>query len=382
MTIGWTYDGWQLGPQNRWTFQHLREIVPTARVARAADPRPLPAAEQIPLDVPLARADGTTAPLETLLRELYVDGLLVLADGEVRLETYPTGMPADRTHLLMSVSKSLVGCVAGVLVDRGDLDPDARVEAYLPEVAAGGYAGATVRDVLDMRSGIAFNEDYLDPQADVKQFEKAVGWAPYDGTGPASLYEYLALLPAARDHGGRFEYRSCETDLLGWVCERAAGTRMPILLSEVLWAPLGTEQDMDASVDRAGAVLHDGGFATTLRDLARFGALVADGGRVDDRQVVPGWWIDDATTGGADSRAAFAASGDTRMPGGMYRSQFWVPYPARDVLMCLGINGQMVYVDRPRRLVVVKLSSTPLPLHPEIYRDTLALIDQLPALLA
>jgi CubicO group peptidase (beta-lactamase class C family) len=280
----------------------------------------------------------------------------------------------------MSVSKSLTSCVAAVLADRGRLDPDDPVSAYVPEVAAGGYAGATVRHLLDMRSGIRFNEDYLDPTSDVKVFDQVTGWAPNTGQVPTSTYDYLAALPAAREHGGRFEYRSCETDMLGWVCERAGGVRMPDLLSEVLWAPLGTEQDLDASVDRAGAVLHDGGFACTLRDLARFGRMVADHGRVGDRQVVPARWLDDAATGGPDSREAFAASGDTRMPGGMYRSQFWVPYPDRDVLMCLGIHGQMVYVDRSRRLVAVKLSSAPLPVDPDIYDDTIALIDQLAAL--
>ena len=230
----------------------------------------------------------------------------MLADGEIRLETYPTGMPPDRTHMIQSVSKSMVSCVAAVLVGRGQLDVAQPLTTYVPEVADSGYAGATVRDILDMRSGIAFNEDYLDPAADVRIFEKAIGWAPNDGEVPASLYDYLATLPASREHGGPFEYRSCETDMLGWVLERASGTRMPTLLSETLWARLGTEEDLDATVDRAGAVLHDGGFAVTLRDLGRFGQLVADDGRVGDQQVVPAAWFEDIRTGGPDSRAGLS----------------------------------------------------------------------------
>jgi CubicO group peptidase (beta-lactamase class C family) len=280
--------------------------------------------------------------------------------------------------MIQSVSKSMVSCVAAVLVGRGQLDVAQPLTAYVPEVSNSGYAGATVRDILDMRSGIAFNEVYLDPAADVRIFEKAIGWAPNDGEVPASLYEYLAALPAAREHGGPFEYRSCETDMLGWVLERASGTRMPTLLSQTLWARLGTEEDLDATVDRAGAVLHDGGFAVTLRDLGRFGQLVANDGRVGDQQVVPAEWFEDIRAGGPDSRAAYVAlEGSEEPTGAMYRSQFWWPFADRDVVMCLGIHGQMVYIDRSRRFVAAKLSTTPLPWQETTYDDTVALMQQL-----
>lgn len=380
----WSPTDWGRPPQNRWAFQHVREIVPTARIARARQPRPLPvAAEPIPADLALARADGSTAAISTLLEETFTDGFLVLQSGQIRLEAYPGGMPTDQTHMIQSVSKSLVSCVAGVLVERGQLEVSQPLTAYAPELAASGYAGATVRDVLDMRSGVAFNEDYLDPEADVRVYEQVVGWAPHDSAVPTSLYDYITGLRAIGEHGGAFVYRSIETDVLGWVCERASGRRMPDLLSETLWAPLGTEQDMDATIDRSGAVLHDGGFAVTLRDLARFGQMIADNGRVGDAQVVPQAWLDDAASGAPDSREAFAAMGeDEWMPGGHYRSQFWVPFPDRDVLMCLGIHGQMVYADRARGFVAVKLSSTPDPTPETEYFDTVALIHQLADLCA
>ena len=101
------------------------------------------------------------------------------------------------------------------------------------------------------------------------------------------MYEYLATLQANRPHGTAFEYRSCETDILGWVCERASGVRMPELLSTLIWSRIGAEQDMDAAVDPAGAVFHDGGLAATLRDLGRFGQMLLDGGAVGGEQVVP-----------------------------------------------------------------------------------------------
>ena len=374
-----TLANWQRPPYNRWSFQHVREVVPTARVSRGRGPH-LPF-EQDRADVAatvLSRPDGTSTTVGAVMAGTFTDGWLVLREGRLLAEDYPTGMPADRPHLLMSVTKSLVGCVAGILIDRGTVDPDATVATYIPELAESGYGGATVRHLLDMRSGIVFSEEYLDPHAEVRRLEQVVGWSPRtDPALPYAMYDFLALLVRGGEHGGDFSYRSCETDMLGWVCERAAGARMPDLLSELLWSRLGMEQDGDFAVDAAGAAFHDGGLCTTLRDLARFGQLLLDQGKaIDGKQVVPAWWIRDSYTGDPDSREAFApAVAETLMPGGMYRNQFWLPYPDRDLLLCLGIHGQMVYVNPAAGVVGVKLSSWETPQNAAMLAQTLAAFD-------
>ncbi len=376
----WSLTNWQNAPYNRWSFQHLREVVPTARVGRdPAGPRPLPVATGLDDRQVVWRLDGTSSTVAQILDDTFTDGFLVLQDGRIVTERYPTGMPADRTHVLMSVSKSLIGCVVGILADAGAIDVAGAVDYFVPELAASGYRGATVRDLLDMRSGIAFSEEYLDPTAEVRLLEQVIGWAPRAQPGlPTSMYEYLSTLQADRPHGSAFEYRSCETDVLGWVCERASGVRMPDLLSGLIWSRIGTEQDMDAAVDQAGAVFHDGGLAATLRDLGRFGQMLLDGGTVDGRPVVPAGWIADSYAGGSDTREKFAASGnDSWLPGGGYRNQFWLPYTGRDVLLCLGIHGQLIWVEPARRLVVVKLSSWPLPQDVARLLDTVAAIDMI-----
>jgi CubicO group peptidase (beta-lactamase class C family) len=376
----WSLANWQNAPVNRWSFQHLREVVPTARVSRAASSdRPLPEGSGFQQNQVVWRLDGSAGTVAGVIADTYTDGFLVIHDGRIVAEQYPTGMPADRTHMLMSVSKSLVGCVVGVLADRGAIDVMAAVDYYLPELAASGYRGATVRDVLDMRSGVRFSEEYLDPDAEVRLLEQVIGWAPRMRADlPFSMYEYLATLQAERDHGAAFEYRSCETDVLGWLCERASGVRMPELLSTLLWSRIGAEQDMDASVDPAGAVFHDGGLAATLRDLGRFGQMLLERGTVNGQQVVPEWWIADSYAGANHSRQVFAASGnDGWLPGGMYRNQFWLPSATREVLLCLGIHGQMIWVEPARKLVVVKLSSWPLPQDVGKLLDTFAAIDMI-----
>ncbi|RAG61311.1 hydrolase, partial [Burkholderia multivorans] len=136
---------------------------------------------------------------------------------------------------LMSVSKSLVGTVAGVLVGAGELETSRLVTDYVPELAESGYAGATVRDILDMRSGIRFSENYLDPESEVRQIERAIGWSVEEPSPEAvGMYAYLRTLEQKAPHGGPFEYRSCETDVLGWVCEKVAGESMQTLMSRVL----------------------------------------------------------------------------------------------------------------------------------------------------
>lgn len=372
----WTLEGWQQHPQNRWTFRHLREVMPTARVGRGPGP-PLPLSVGEPLSLDLEVYPDSRRTVRDVLDATYTDGFLVLHDGKVVIEEYPSGMDPLETHLLMSVSKSLIGCVTGILVDRDAIDVDAHITEYVPELSSSGYAGATVRHLLDMRSGVRFSETYLDLDAEVRLLEQVIGWAPRrDDELPHSMYEFLASLEQDRPHGGAFSYRSGETDVLGWVCERAADQRMPLLLSELLWSKLRPEQDMDAAVDPAGAVMHDGGLCATLRDLGRFGQMLLDDGRVAGEQVVPTWWLGDTYAGGPDSREVFAASPNSDwFDGGMYRNQFWVPYPDRRALLCLGIHGQRVYVEQERRLVVVKLSSWPQPQNLDYFLDTLAAVD-------
>lgn len=288
------------------------------------------------------------------------DGWMFTHRGVVLREEYSDGMAAHSPHLLMSVSKSLVGSVAGSLAASGLLNVDSPAMAYVPALGASGYAGATVRHLLDMRSGIAFSEDYMDSDADVRVLEQAISWAPRRNPDvPGTLFDFLLSLKQKSPHGGPFEYRSCESDVLGWVCEAAAGVRMPALMSELLWSRLGAEFDANIGVDSVGTGMFDGGISVALRDLVRFGAMILrEGTSLTGVQVLPPAWIADTFDGDTDSRHAFAASPrDNLMPGGMYRNQCWFPSADPDVLLCLGIHGQMLYVNRRAEVVAAKLSS-------------------------
>ncbi|HEY1322660.1 MAG TPA: serine hydrolase [Streptosporangiaceae bacterium] len=394
-----TARNWQDPPFNRWAFWHVSDILPTYRVPRGdGQVRPLPAASVRPdlLAVPVTRVDrsagtpsastpsASTPSASTVggvLEDTYTDAYLVLQDGELVTEWYgPRGAP-DRPHALMSVSKSVVGCVAAVLIDRGQLDPDAEITSYLPELAGSGYAGALVRHVYDMRSGVRFLEEYANPDSDIRRLDEWVGWEPGDGE-PRGLYRFLATLRAEAPHGERFLYRSAESDVLGWLCEQAAGRPMAELISELIWAPMGAEHDAILLHDGLGTAVHDGGLCATARDVARFGQMVLDGGLVPDgaggsRRVVPPQWLRRAWAVDADGRSVFAASpAEWAFPGGWYRHQFWFrPGDYGDVLLGLGIHGQMLHVSRRTNTVCVKFSSWPDAQDPSYLEDTLRAFD-------
>ena len=389
-----TARNWQDPPFNRWAYWHVGEILPTYPVSRGDGPaRPLPeSAGGRPglLAVPVTRADGSASTVAEVMADTFTDAYLVLRDGEVAAEWYgPLGAP-DRPHALMSVTKSIVGCVAAVLIDRGQLDPDGEVTSYVPELAASGYAGALVRHVYDMRSGVRFLEEYANPDSDIRRLDEWVGWQPDGRQGePRGLYRFLTTLPAEAPHGERFLYRSAESDVLGWVCERAAGRPMAALLSELIWAPMGAGHDAVLLHDGLGTAVHDGGLCATARDVARFGQLLLDGGLIPDgaggtRRVVPPQWLRRAWAVDADARTVFAASpAEWAFPGGWYRHQFWFrPGDYGDVLLCLGIHGQMLHVSRRTNTVCVKFSTWPEAQHPAYLEDTLRAFDAVGGFLA
>ncbi|MGE5226735.1 MAG: serine hydrolase domain-containing protein [Planctomycetaceae bacterium] len=374
-----TLANWQDPPFNRWGFQHVRDLIPTARIPRGDGPVwRLPRAERDLLGATV-RAAGRRLRLDRFLEETYTDGFLVLHGGKVLTEVYRNGMTPDTTHLLMSVSKSVTSVVTGSLVADGVLRPQDLVTDHVPELRRTSFEGCTVRHLLDMRAGTRFDEDYANLDADVRVYEQIYLWRPRTNRRlPADITAYYATLKNAGPHGGPFDYRSVLTDVLAWVIERASGRRFAELVSERLWRPMGAEFDAEVTVDGHGNPMADGGVCCTLRDLARFGQLMLQDGRRGRTQVVPRAWIRDILTPDADTVEAFEASEDAHeFPrGAYYRDKWWVIDPRAPIYMGSGINGQTVFVHGPSRTVVAKLSTWPVAWSPEFAIPTTnALLD-------
>jgi CubicO group peptidase (beta-lactamase class C family) len=361
-----TLANWRTSPFNRWAFHHVREIVPSADIphdpARALE---LPSA---PIDTqPLRIAvDGERAlSLEAFLDETSTDGLVVVHRGRIVVERYAHGMTVDSPHILMSVSKSLLGLLAGVLAARGELEPERLVTDVVPEVVGTAYEHATIRHLLDMRAGVAFDEDYLATSGPIIAYRKAGNWNPLGpGDSPSDLRSFFQeMTKSGGSHGGPVTYVSPNTDLLGWVIERLTGTRYADLLSERLWKPMGAGRSAYITVDRLGAPRCAGGVCTTTRDLARVGQLIVQGGARGGTQVIPERWIDDITRNG-DPAAWVTGNLASYFPGQTirYRSKWYVLDGDAPMLFGLGIHGQHVFVDRRHEIVVAKFSSQSLPM--------------------
>jgi CubicO group peptidase (beta-lactamase class C family) len=368
-------------PWNRWSFQNIRACVPTEQIAGSASPIDWETAPRDLTGIAFAGHDGSAMTLADLLSG-YTDGFLVAHKGRILHESYHNGMTAATPHLAMSVSKSITATVAGILIGQGRLDPAAPVTDYLPELAATGWNGATLQQVLDMTTGVIFEEDYDVPDCDIARLEVASNWKPIpDGADPAdwpatTWAQILTLTRCEAAHGARFKYRSIETDVLGVLIARVEGRSLASVMSDLLWAPMGAAHAAYVTVDRDGTALADGGICATLRDFARFGQTMLDNGRAGGVQVIPESWIEDVRAG---DHGRFDDESREFMPNGRYRNMFWIRDAARPVHLSLGIYGQFIYVSPEDDLVVVCLSSWPDALSDALHSDTIRAIDAITA---
>ena len=362
---------WRKAPFCSWAFHHVREIIPTADI------------QNNPADVwelEDDRIDMSGVGLADAMVETDCDAVVILRENKLLHEAYRNGMTPRDPHILMSVSKSLLGLVAGTLVERGELAESDLVTKHVPEVAHTAYAGATIRDLLDMRAGVLFDEDYLATEGPIVDYRFAANWNPVPKDRDAGdLRSFMSVLTKADGtHGGRFHYVSPNTDLLAWVFERATGVRYADLVSERLWKPLGAEAPGYITVDRIGGARAAGGKCFIARDLARVGMMMANGGKRNGKQVVPARWIEDILSNG-DPQAwkegdFYETLGQRDMH---YRTKWYVQRDAKPLVYGIGIHGQFLFVDPVRKLSVAWFASQNSPLDSSLFEKTLATIENI-----
>jgi hypothetical protein len=295
----------------------------------------------------------------------YTDGMLVLHHDQVVYERYSGCLAEDGQHAAMSMTKSLTGLLSQILVAEGALDEHARVADLIPEVAGSAFADATVRQVLDMTTGLHYSEDYSDPDADIWKYSAAASPLPKAPgySGPDGYFEYLAQVRPEGRHGEAFHYRTVNADMAGWLVARASGKSVAELASQRLWRPMGAEQSAYILVDGIGTPYAGGGLSAGLRDLGRLGLLMLNEGRINGQQLFPAEVVRHLRGGGDRSKFGTAYPA---LVGGSYTSLWWV-YPGRhEVIAARGVHGQTIYVDFSTRMVLVRLASFPKASNPLI----------------
>ncbi|MDX6744210.1 serine hydrolase [Actinocorallia sp. A-T 12471] len=313
------------------------DLFPARTVAAAEEPSPLePTAWTAPETVPW---EGGTIPFEEFLTTTHTNAFIVLRDGKIGYEWYRDGVTDSTPLSSWSMAKSVVSLLVGQAIERGELAEDDRLTDLLPELKTDGdYAKITIRDLLDMASGVDVSENYK------------VYW-PFTGT--ARMYLTHDLPGFVADHravsytpGSRATYRSVDTQILGLVLTRVTGRPLADLLSDRIWRPLGAEHpatwnlDHPDGTEKAYCCLN-----ATARDYARLGRLILNNGSSATTQIIPPAWITRISTPSPHKITDWG-----------YSAQWWHPSGSTTDFSALGIHGQYLYINPPTRTVIVKLS--------------------------
>ena len=354
-------------PKLRWSVCHLREFLPTEEISRGLG-APVPLAYPSPSEFADLRSEidaltftpiGGDSPMtwEESLYANYTDGIMVLHKGEVVYERYFGCMDEGAKHAAMSMTKSVTGLLAEILVVEGALDDTKLVRDIIPEVANGAFGSATVRQVMDMVTGVKYSENYADPNADIWVYSAAASPLPKpEGyTGPNGYWEYLAQVQPEGNHGDAFHYKTINSDMLGWIISRTAGKSVTDLASDRLWSKMGAEQDAYQTVDGKGVPFAGGGISLGLRDAARLGLLMLNKGEINGARLFPAEVAENIAKGGDQSKF----SGYATIPNGSYTSQWWVFHNDHGAYAARGVHGQTIYVDPTAEMVLVRFASFP-----------------------
>lgn len=328
---------------NALTFHNMDEIFTTRTVARSGQVWLLPRADRA-MNFTYRHEGHEYAP-EQFLERTYTNALLVIKDGRIVTEIYRNHTNDATRFIGWSMTKSIVSLLIGCAVQEGRIKSiDEPVARYLPELREGGYAGVTIRQVLQMRSGVDYEEryDFANPGIAARNHEQALV------TNVVRFVDTARTIRRAHRPGEVWQYKTIDTAVLGWLLERVTGSTLASYAAQRLWEPLGAERDAFFIMDGepgTGREFSGAGFNATLRDFARIGLMMLGEGKANGRQIVPSDWVRDSTR----------ASGG---PGPGYGYQWWIGPDAKSY-QALGLQGQYIYVNPEAHTVIVKLSYFP-----------------------
>lgn len=309
-------------------------ILSKSRVIEAGDSvYPLP--EGTPLDVGV--------DIDAYMASQHAAALIIVHNGKVRLEQYGLDFGPDGRWTSFSVAKSFTSTLVGAAIQDGYIKSiDDMVSDYIPDLKGSAYDNVTIQQLLTMTSGVAWNEDYADPQSDVARFNSHTAEPGVDVT-----VSYMRQLPAEAEPGTKWVYKTGETNLIGVLASSAANKPLAEYLSEKIWKPFGMQQDATWLLGSTGHEISGCCVQAATRDFARFGLFMLGGGIAGGEQVVPDDWIAQATT----------KQVDIGRPGSGYGYQWWTLDDGAYIAQ--GIFGQGIFIDPKRQLVIASNGNWP-----------------------
>jgi CubicO group peptidase (beta-lactamase class C family) len=362
-----TVENWDKGgPLSHWVYTHVSEVFPSAVVRRGGAIVDLPVQIRPAIGtLKMKRPDGSGQTLDQFINNGAVDGCIVLHDGKIVYEKYPTIQPSD-LHIMMSITKAVVLTALAILEDRGKIDIEKSIEGYLPELKESDWAGTKLRDLVDMRSGMEgaeeSNDAYRNPKHKEFQLEATLGFqsrtAPElpEAARRGDLFGMLRTIKRERPPGEKWAYTSSNTAVVGEVVSRVSGESLADTISDLIWSKIGAEHDSLLAENERGYPASAGGMAATLRDLARFGLLFTKSVSATQPPV-----ISDAIL-----KRIFGGRGAKADEDGMLPKIYeWDMISDQGELAKGGWAGQLLYINREKNVVVAWFGTNLVP-DPEV----------------
>lgn len=330
-------------------FREVASIFPTRQVPKSAQSFTFPAASKV-LELPESFShNDSVLNTQSYLDYTLTDALLVIQNDSMAYEYYSNEFQPTDTHISFSMSKSVISTLFGIAIEEGHIKSiENSVTDYLPEFEGTGYDGVRIKDVLQMSSGVRFNEDYSDFNSDINIMGR------YFAIGKP-MSKFARTLEREREPGTFNQYVSIDTQVLGMILTKATGMSIAEYMHQKLWEPIGAESDAFWIIDNEGMEFAIGGLNCTAKDYAKIGQLFLDQGNWNGNQLVSKDWVIASTTPDAPHLFPGVRSNAKSKDG--YGYQWWIPLGANDEFNAQGIYTQFIYVDPDKDMVIVKLSS-------------------------
>ncbi|MFC3219223.1 serine hydrolase domain-containing protein [Tianweitania populi] len=362
-TVEQIYDGALLPDDAVATFRNIDRLFPTHTIKAGGKVHKFERADE-PLTNVKFDVEGKSYDLYDFMALDSITAMLVLKDGKIAYETYQRGNTEQTRWMSMSITSTL----AAIAIKDGLISGlDAQVVDYVPALKGSAYEGVTVKDVLMMSSGVKWNETYTDPQSDRRALLKA-----QIAQEPGSAMKLMASLPRAAERGTVNTYSTGETQVLGEIVRGAVKKPLADYLSEKIWQPYGMESDATWWLDSPdGVEIGGSGISATLRDYARFGQFFLENGTIGGSSILPDGWVKEA------SQPTTLKNGEKLDYGYMWWTG-WTPGSMKDgAYGAIGIQGQNIYINPAKNVVVVTFGAQPKPtdkepIDPYLFFDAVA----------